>query len=337
MSAKRPFAPHLTLRAPRRRAFSPHRLRIAITALALSAVIGLGAGASASLASTGSVYFDTNDNAAAGETLFNGTFTGSRNVGLGRSVMPNLTTGFQQRRRRRRRAVGNTSGSNNVATGAFALSNTTGSNNVATGVEALVANTTGSTTSRPATPRWPQHDRADDNVATGTDALFSNTTGNDNVATGSRRCPQHHRLQQRRDRRQRAVRQHDRQQQRRHRHQRPAQLHRVANVAIGRNAGKNLTTGSNNIDVANAGKAGESGTIRIGTDGTQTATYIAGISGTALSGATQPVVVKSNGQLGVAPAASAKAHAAKPLSAADGRRMMAEIERLKARVQKLGG
>ena len=74
--------------------------------------------------------------------------------------------------------------------------------------------------------------------------------------------------------------------------------------------------------------------MRIGTDGTQTATYIAGISATPLGGTTQPVVVKSNGQLGTAPAAAAKASAAEPLSAADGRRMMAEIERLKARVQK---
>ena len=47
----------------------------------------------------------------------------------------------------------------------------------------------------------------------------------------------------------------------------------------------------------------EAGTIRIGTDDKQTATYIAGISGTTLGGAAQPVVVKSNGQLGTAPAA----------------------------------
>ena len=44
-----------------------HRFRIAVSALALSALLGLGAGASQSLASTGSVYFDTNNNAAAGE------------------------------------------------------------------------------------------------------------------------------------------------------------------------------------------------------------------------------------------------------------------------------
>ena len=79
------------------------RFRTTLSALALSALIGLGA-ASQSQAAVGSVYFDATDNAAAGETLFNGTFTGSGNVGLGRSVMPSLTTG-----------------SVNVATGAKAL------------------------------------------------------------------------------------------------------------------------------------------------------------------------------------------------------------------------
>ena len=58
------------------------RFRITVSALALSAVIGLGA-ASTSLADTGSVYFDNNFNAAAGETLFNGSFTGFCNVGVG--------------------------------------------------------------------------------------------------------------------------------------------------------------------------------------------------------------------------------------------------------------
>ena len=50
-------------------------LRLTVSALALSAMIGLSA-VSASHAATGSVYFDTNNNAAAGETLFNGSFTG---------------------------------------------------------------------------------------------------------------------------------------------------------------------------------------------------------------------------------------------------------------------
>ena len=52
------------------------RVRIATVALALSA-LGLGAGAAPSQADVGSVYFDANDNAAAGET-FQRTFTGTR-------------------------------------------------------------------------------------------------------------------------------------------------------------------------------------------------------------------------------------------------------------------
>jgi hypothetical protein len=70
------------------------------------------------------------------------------------------------------------------------------------------------------------------------------------------------------------------------------------NIGIGRNAGGNLTTGDNNIDIGHAGVAGESATIRIGTDGTQTRTFIAGIRGVQTASAAVPVLVDSNGQLG---------------------------------------
>jgi hypothetical protein len=69
------------------------------------------------------------------------------------------------------------------------------------------------------------------------------------------------------------------------------------NIALGDNAGFNLTTGSNNIDIGNVGVAGEAKTIRIGKQGTQTATFIAGING-----ATVPtgvaVIVDGSGHLG---------------------------------------
>ena len=45
-----------------------------------------------------------------------------------------------------------------------------------------------------------------------------------------------------------------------------------SNIALGYFAGTNLTTGDNNIDIGNFGVAGESNTIRIGTQGTQTRT-----------------------------------------------------------------
>src|SRR5437899_1174486 len=50
------------------------------------------------------------------------------------------------------------------------------------------------------------------------------------------------------------------------------------NIALGKSAGLRLTTGSNNIEIGNLGVAGEANTTRIGTSGTQTRTFIAGIS-----------------------------------------------------------
>jgi len=76
------------------------------------------------------------------------------------------------------------------------------------------------------------------------------------------------------------------------------------NVALGANAGINyLATESNNVDIANQGSAGESGTIRIGTVGTQTAAYVAGVYGTSVAGG-QAVVVNASGQLGTSSAAA---------------------------------
>jgi trimeric autotransporter adhesin len=62
-------------------------------------------------------------------------------------------------------------------------------------------------------------------------------------------------------------------------------------------AGGSLTTGSNNIDIGNQGVEGESNTIRIGTTGEQTATYVAGIWGGNPSGGLSAVYVNSLGQL----------------------------------------
>jgi hypothetical protein len=65
---------------------------------------------------------------------------------------------------------------------------------------------------------------------------------------------------------------------------------------LGVNAGANLTTGDGNIDIGNAGGTGDAGTIRIGVQGTQTRTFVAGISGSPITGTS--VVVNSNGRLG---------------------------------------
>jgi len=65
---------------------------------------------------------------------------------------------------------------------------------------------------------------------------------------------------------------------------------------LGFGAGFNLTSGSNNIYIGNQG-ATESNHIRIGTVGTQTATFIAGISGATVASGVG-VIVGSNGRLG---------------------------------------
>jgi hypothetical protein len=104
-------------------------------------------------------------------------------------------------------------------------------------------------------------------VANGVGALYSNTTGSNDTATGL-----------------------------------DALFRNTSgsnNIALGMSAGSNLTTGSNNIDIGNQGVAAEANTIRIGTTGTQSATFVAGISGATASGGAA-VFVNSNGQLGTA-------------------------------------
>ena len=165
------------------------RFRIAVSALALSTMIGLGAGASQSVAATGSVYFDNNFNAAAGDPnfLFNGTFTGAYNVGLGHAVMPNLT-----------------SGERNIAVGTNALNaNTTGTENVATGDFALTPIPPASTMS-PAAARRSRTTQPATTIASGFRALWQNVGGSNTSPSASPRSSQHGRQRQRRRRHGRA-------------------------------------------------------------------------------------------------------------------------------------
>ena len=71
------------------------------------------------------------------------------------------------------------------------------------------------------------------------------------------------------------------------------------NIPLGGGAGQNVTIGNNNICIGNSGSSGDTGVIKIGTQGTQTGgTYIAGISEVTLSPAGAAVYVNANGQLG---------------------------------------
>jgi len=75
---------------------------------------------------------------------------------------------------------------------------------------------------------------------------------------------------------------------------------------LGASAGANLTTGSNNIDIGSPGVAGDTKKIRIGKQGTQTTTFIAGIFNVNEGGTIKPLYINSNGQLGTQAPASAR-------------------------------
>jgi hypothetical protein len=158
-------------------------------------------------------------------------------------------------------------GNNNVAIAYGALfAETTGTANVALGVESLFRNTQGFNNVASGFRALYSNTEGANNVASGFRALFSNTEGSNNVATGENALEEN--------------------------------TTGGENVAIGVFAGKNLTTGSNNVDIASEGVAGESGTTRIGTEGTQTKAYVAGVYGKPVSAPSCAVRVSGEGQLG---------------------------------------
>jgi hypothetical protein len=178
----------------------------------------------------------------------------------------------------------NTTGNFNTATGWEALlSNTTGSNNMANGFRALFFNTTGNFNTANGLNALYHNTTASNNSATGFDALFNDTTGANNTATGFQALF--------------------------------GNTTGAFNIALGYLAGQNLTTGSNNIDIGNQGIAAEANTIRVGTVGTQTATYIAGIRGVTVAGGVG-VIVATNGQLGTTTSSERFKEAIKPMDKA---------------------
>jgi hypothetical protein len=174
-----------------------------------------------------------------------------------------------------------TTGNDNTATGyAALLNNTSGDQNTATGRQALGSNTTGSNNTASGDGALFNNTSGDDNTASGVDALLSNTTGANNTASGTSAL----------------------------------QSNTIGsnNTALGDFAGANLTIGSNNIDIGNAGVAGEANAIRIGAAGTQTATFIAGISGATVARGVA-VVIDADGHLGVKHSSARFKEAIKPM------------------------
>ena len=206
------------------------------------------------------------------------TATGSGALYNNTNAGRNTANGFQS-------LYTNTTGGDNTATGFQALfTNSGGFSNTADGIQSLYSNTTGTSNTASGYQALFSNTTGANNTANGLVALENNTTGKNNTAVGT-----------------------------------IALFNNKTgsnNTAVGANAGQNLTAGSNNIDIgANVlGVAGEANTIRIGKQGTQKQTLIAGIFGTAASGS--PVIVASNGKLGVATSSARFKEGIKPMDKA---------------------
>jgi len=86
------------------------------------------------------------------------------------------------------------------------------------------------------------------------------------------------------------------------------------NIHIGDGSSGLITTGNNNIIIGNEGTAGDTTTIRIGTLGTQTKNFQAGIFGTTVGGSGVPVEVDNTGQLGTVVSSKKYKHDIQPLN-----------------------
>jgi Chaperone of endosialidase len=242
------------------------------------------------------------DNTAVGDSALGSDDTGSENTAVGFFALARNHGGNWNTACGAQALQGNISGQFNTAHGFAALALNTASNNTAVGYEALSQNNTGGYNTAAGTLALSSNQSGGINVADGYSALQANingfynvacggfalgnnTAGSYNVATGANAlyynkgsnntATGHQSLQN--------------------------NTSGGNNVAVGYQAGNNLTTGSNNIVIgANVpGAAGDANKIRIGKQGTQTATYIAGISGkTVASASAVAVFVDNTGKLG---------------------------------------
>jgi hypothetical protein len=233
---------------------------------------------------------------------------GGNNTALGSQALFSNTTGFQNTANGYRSLYRNTTGFENTAIGEVALFyNSTGNNNTAVGWQALSGDGADSSNTAVGSAALVALSSGDNNTATGAHALNiqigSNNTANGfnalgggsefsgvgdaNTAIGA------------------------------------GALGQVGagflgsasgNIALGSGAGGNLNSGDNNIYVGNPG-AEESGTVRIGTAGTHTNTYIAGISGVTVAGGVG-VIIDTSGHLGTVVSSERFKDAIKPMDKA---------------------
>jgi trimeric autotransporter adhesin len=234
----------------------------------------------------GALYNNTtgSSNTAIGRgALFSNTTRGG-NTAIGDQALYSNTTGFGNTANGAAALYSNTTGNSNTATGVGALvSNTTGIDNTADGLNALFSNTTGSQNTANGLLALDRNTTGSQNTANGFQALYVNTTGYSNTANGFGALN--------------------------------GNVTGSHNIALGFEAGSNLTTGSNNIDIGSFGVVAEANTIRIGIIGTQTSTFVAGISGATVAGGVG-VIVDTNGHLGTVVSSERFKNGIKPMDKA---------------------
>ena len=223
-------------------------------------------------------------NTAVGSQALYRNTSGADNTAIGYKALYSNTIGISNTAIGQTALFVNTIGINNTAIGLQAIdANAEGSNNTAVGVGALSGSEEGGDNT--ATGVFALRDvSGSDNTADGSNALGNGVVGDANTAIGANALDGQ------------------------------PNFFGSGNTALGSGAGAGLNEGDNNIYIGNPGAFMESGTIRIGTAGTQTQTFIAGISGTAVTGTT--VVVDSNGQLGVAASSARFKDEIKPMNKA---------------------
>jgi len=226
----------------------------------------------------------TNENTALGEDALLAN-TGFFNTAIGFDALTSNATGYDNTALGDSALLNNKNGIGNATGTSALLNNSNGNSNTATGTSALLNNSNGGDNTATGYGALYKNANGFNNTATGYLALYENKTGNYNTTVGV-----------------------------------DALFYNTTgnnNIALGFLAGQNLTTGDNNIDIGNEGVDGESGIIRIGTAGTQTATFISGVRETPLAqGVAVAVGITADGQLGVRASSARFKEAIQPMDKA---------------------
>jgi hypothetical protein len=220
-------------------------------------------------------------NTALGYSALINNTSGGDNTAIGDSALISNTTGSDNTALGEEVMTSNTTGNFNNAFGHFALQrNSTGYDNTAIGVYTLESNSTGYNNTAIGHAALADNSIGTGNTANGVNALVSNSTGNNNVAIGN------------------------------------AALEKITgsrNIALGSSAGRNINTGDDNIHIGNHGLPRDSNVIRIGTGGSQTNTFVAGISGVTVP-AGVGVIIDADGHLGTTTSSARCKEAIKPMN-----------------------